>query len=136
MGEPGSKTKDISDQRHLTQSLCFFSDLTFFLFFFLFFERIRFPLNSLSFPHLSEKMGTTLVLTKILCFLLITMVIGSAMIQCSITYDKKAIVINGHRRILLSGSIHYPRSTPEVTNLRNKWWFLFCFFFVSSLCVL
>ncbi|CAH8348583.1 unnamed protein product [Eruca vesicaria subsp. sativa] len=59
-------------------------------------------------------MGTTLVLTKILCFLLTTMLIGSAMIQCSITYDNKAIVINGHRRILLSGSIHYPRSTPEM----------------------
>jgi beta-galactosidase GanA len=61
-------------------------------------------------------MGTTiLVLSKILTFLLTTMLIGSSVIQCSsVTYDKKAIVINGHRRILLSGSIHYPRSTPEM----------------------
>ncbi|KAG7599608.1 Galactose-binding-like domain superfamily [Arabidopsis suecica] len=61
-------------------------------------------------------MGTTiLVLSKILTFLLTTMLIGSSMIQCStVTYDKKAIVINGHRKILLSGSIHYPRSTPEM----------------------
>ncbi|WZZ08137.1 hypothetical protein YC2023_094058 [Brassica napus] len=42
------------------------------------------------------------------------MLIGSSIIQCSVTYDKKAIVVNGHRRILLSGSIHYPRSTPEM----------------------
>ncbi|KAG6513400.1 hypothetical protein ZIOFF_023724 [Zingiber officinale] len=35
--------------------------------------------------------------------------------QCGVTYDRKAIVINGQRRILISGSIHYPRSTPEVT---------------------
>ena len=36
------------------------------------------------------------------------------LIQCSVTYDRKAIIINGQRRILFSGSIHYPRSTPEV----------------------
>ncbi|KAJ9167951.1 hypothetical protein P3X46_019538 [Hevea brasiliensis] len=32
----------------------------------------------------------------------------------TVTYDHKAIVINGQRRILISGSIHYPRSTPEM----------------------
>ncbi|CAA0822400.1 Beta-galactosidase 1 [Striga hermonthica] len=31
-----------------------------------------------------------------------------------VTYDHKAIVINGQRKILISGSIHYPRSTPEM----------------------
>ncbi|WOK92498.1 beta-galactosidase 5-like isoform X2 [Canna indica] len=34
--------------------------------------------------------------------------------QCGVTYDRKAIVINGQRRILISGSIHYPRSTPDM----------------------
>lgn len=38
--------------------------------------------------------------------------IGSA--KASVSYDSKAITINGQRRILISGSIHYPRSTPEV----------------------
>ncbi|WCJ39535.1 Beta-galactosidase [Euphorbia peplus] len=37
---------------------------------------------------------------------------------CSVTayvsYDSKAITINGQRRILISGSIHYPRSSPEM----------------------
>ncbi|XP_071686020.1 beta-galactosidase-like [Rutidosis leptorrhynchoides] len=32
----------------------------------------------------------------------------------SVSYDHKAISINGQRKILLSGSIHYPRSTPEM----------------------
>ncbi|KAL9248596.1 Beta-galactosidase 5-like protein [Drosera capensis] len=32
----------------------------------------------------------------------------------SVTYDKKGIIINGHRKILISGSIHYPRSTPDM----------------------
>ncbi|XP_047314853.1 beta-galactosidase 3-like [Impatiens glandulifera] len=35
-------------------------------------------------------------------------------IHCSVTYDRKAILINGQRRILISGSIHYPRSTPDM----------------------
>nr|BAE72074.1 pear beta-galactosidase2 [Pyrus communis] len=32
--------------------------------------------------------------------------------SASVGYDHKAIIINGQRRILISGSIHYPRSTP------------------------
>ncbi|KAL8118080.1 hypothetical protein AgCh_015838 [Apium graveolens] len=48
-----------------------------------------------------------LLLSWVLC-----MSIG--LIKCSVTYDSKAIVINGQRRILISGSIHYPRSTPEM----------------------
>ncbi|KMZ61759.1 Beta-galactosidase, family GH35 [Zostera marina] len=35
-------------------------------------------------------------------------------IECTVKYDAKSIVINGQRRILISGSIHYPRSTPEM----------------------
>ncbi|KAL0925254.1 hypothetical protein M5K25_003573 [Dendrobium thyrsiflorum] len=31
-----------------------------------------------------------------------------------VSYDHKAIIIEGQRRILFSGSIHYPRSTPEM----------------------
>ncbi|XP_073103515.1 beta-galactosidase 7-like isoform X1 [Elaeis guineensis] len=31
-----------------------------------------------------------------------------------VTYDGRALIINGTRRILFSGSIHYPRSTPEM----------------------
>ncbi|KAK8913956.1 hypothetical protein KSP39_PZI024299 [Platanthera zijinensis] len=32
----------------------------------------------------------------------------------SVSYDRKAVIIDGRRRILISGSIHYPRSTPEM----------------------
>ncbi|KAI3718837.1 hypothetical protein L6452_19722 [Arctium lappa] len=32
----------------------------------------------------------------------------------TVTYDNKALVIDGRKRILQSGSIHYPRATPEV----------------------
>ncbi|KAJ3682655.1 hypothetical protein LUZ60_015228 [Juncus effusus] len=32
----------------------------------------------------------------------------------TVTYDHRALVINGVRRVLISGSIHYPRSTPQM----------------------
>ncbi|XP_027173993.1 beta-galactosidase 15, partial [Coffea eugenioides] len=38
-----------------------------------------------------------------------------------VSYDGRAIKINGERRILISGSIHYPRSTPSMwPDLINK----------------
>lgn len=47
----------------------------------------------------------------LLCFGLF---LGSHLTEATVTYDRKAIIINGQRRILISGSIHYPRSTPEM----------------------
>ncbi|KAM7272445.1 hypothetical protein ACFE04_027108 [Oxalis oulophora] len=38
----------------------------------------------------------------------------SKLVHSTVTYDKKAIIIDGRRRILISGSIHYPRSTPDM----------------------
>ncbi|KAK6124416.1 hypothetical protein DH2020_041836 [Rehmannia glutinosa] len=35
-------------------------------------------------------------------------------VSTSVAYDSKALVIDGKRRILQSGSVHYPRTTPEV----------------------
>ncbi|KAI3765116.1 hypothetical protein L2E82_15142 [Cichorium intybus] len=32
----------------------------------------------------------------------------------TVTYDSKALIIDGRKRILQSGSIHYPRATPEM----------------------
>ncbi|CAN6439391.1 unnamed protein product [Victoria cruziana] len=59
--------------------------------------------------------------TRICCFnlsflsvslLVLLTLVGN--VHSSVTYDRKTIVINGQRRILISGSIHYPRSTPEM----------------------
>ncbi|CAN7082409.1 unnamed protein product [Brassica oleracea var. botrytis] len=47
-----------------------------------------------------------------LCLGLLILVVG--FVQCGVTYDRKALLINGQRRILFSGSIHYPRSTPDM----------------------
>ncbi|KAK9278432.1 hypothetical protein L1049_027997 [Liquidambar formosana] len=56
----------------------------------------------------------TISLSKLLPFLCLVLFVGVELIQCSVTYNRKAIVINGQRRILISGAIHYPRSTPDM----------------------
>lgn len=33
-----------------------------------------------------------------------------------VVYDGRSLIINGKRELLFSGSIHYPRSTPDVMN--------------------
>lgn len=35
----------------------------------------------------------------------------------NVTYDHRALVVDGKRRVFISGSIHYPRSTPDVNSL-------------------
>jgi hypothetical protein len=32
----------------------------------------------------------------------------------SVTYDHRSLIIDGRRRLLISASIHYPRSVPTV----------------------
>jgi hypothetical protein len=49
--------------------------------------------------------------------LLVLAVAADAVGCTSVSYDDRSLVIDGQRRIILSGSIHYPRSTPEVTDL-------------------
>ncbi|XP_056693323.1 beta-galactosidase 3 isoform X2 [Spinacia oleracea] len=57
-------------------------------------------------------MGTNTVSKLIIfsIFLGLFQLINSA----KITYDSKGIIINGQRKLLISGSIHYPRSTPDM----------------------
>ncbi|KAK2971493.1 hypothetical protein RJ640_020899 [Escallonia rubra] len=59
-------------------------------------------------------METSSVSKVFILFSIAILLMGTRLIQCTVTYDKKAIIINGQRRILISGSIHYPRSTPEM----------------------
>ncbi|KAG0477576.1 hypothetical protein HPP92_012295 [Vanilla planifolia] len=35
-------------------------------------------------------------------------------LAANVTYDHRALVVDGQRKVLISGSIHYPRSTPEM----------------------
>ncbi|KAL3825641.1 hypothetical protein ACJIZ3_021670 [Penstemon smallii] len=50
-----------------------------------------------------------------LIFLYFSLLFFTAFISATeVTHDGRAIKINGERKIILSGSIHYPRSTPEM----------------------
>lgn len=50
--------------------------------------------------------------------LIFTLLIATTITSCAedghVTYDGRSLIINGQRKILFSGSIHYPRSTPEM----------------------
>lgn len=46
--------------------------------------------------------------------LLVLGVLATASYCATVSYDHRALVIDGKRRVLVSGSIHYPRSTPEM----------------------
>ncbi|XP_068309481.1 beta-galactosidase 8-like [Pyrus communis] len=51
---------------------------------------------------------------RILVVVLVLGVLATASYCATVTYDHRALVIDGKRRVLVSGSIHYPRSTPEM----------------------
>ncbi|KAJ4953530.1 hypothetical protein NE237_030362 [Protea cynaroides] len=62
-------------------------------------------------------MGSEFVMWNVVgtnAFLFLLLFSWFSSISATVSYDEKAIIINGQRRILISGSIHYPRSTPEM----------------------
>jgi len=50
----------------------------------------------------------------ILLLVSFTLTMGGNDFETEVTYDGRSLIIDGHRKILFSGSIHYPRSTPQV----------------------
>ncbi|CAG7871522.1 unnamed protein product [Brassica rapa] len=55
------------------------------------------------------------------CWIILAMVLvlsaagaGGATAEKGVTYDGRSLIIDGQRKLLFSGSIHYPRSTPEM----------------------
>lgn len=57
----------------------------------------------------------TISVSKLITLFFLSLFLGFKFTHSTeITYDNKGIIINGQRKILISGSIHYPRSTPEV----------------------
>lgn len=50
--------------------------------------------------------------------------------RCGVTYNGKSLIIDGRQRILFSGSIHYPRSPPQVLHMFSD--FSFFWFWHSS----
>ncbi|TKY73788.1 Beta-galactosidase 6 [Spatholobus suberectus] len=50
-----------------------------------------------------------------LVMLLVSWKLGEVFgVKAEVTYDGRSLIIDGQRKILFSGSIHYPRSTPQM----------------------
>ncbi|KAK1433352.1 hypothetical protein QVD17_10262 [Tagetes erecta] len=45
---------------------------------------------------------------------LLLLVHDTAVEGANVSYDGRSLIIDGHRKLLFSGSIHYPRSTPDM----------------------
>nr|GMD74503.1 beta-galactosidase 9-like [Ipomoea batatas] len=56
---------------------------------------------------------TTVALT-VLLVVIIRPCDGNFFTPFNVSYDHRAIIINGQRRMLISAGIHYPRATPEM----------------------
>lgn len=37
-------------------------------------------------------------------------------LAANVTYDRRSLIIDGQRKLLISASIHYPRSVPGVSH--------------------
>ena len=57
--------------------------------------------------------GRLLPLLLLLLPLLLVYEAAAAAVS-GVTYDHRSLIINGRRRLLISTSIHYPRSVPAV----------------------
>lgn len=45
----------------------------------------------------------------------LSLVAGEYFKPFNVSYDHRALILDGKRRMLISAGIHYPRATPEVT---------------------
>ena len=90
----------------------------------------------------SKVMASQALRTNVLFLLIIFSYVLA--VKATVSYDNKAILIDGKRRILISGSIHYPRSTPEVPIYANFFFFFYtalviyinmCVFIYSYVCI-
>lgn len=55
-----------------------------------------------------------------MAFCWVVLVIGGGVVHGrDVTYDGRSLIVDGDRAIFFSGSIHYPRSTPQVLSLSH-----------------
>ncbi|XP_050219902.1 beta-galactosidase 9 isoform X1 [Mercurialis annua] len=60
----------------------------------------------------TKKLGTALILLH--CMLINCLVSANFFKPFNVSYDRRSLIIDGHRRMLISGGIHYPRATPQM----------------------
>ncbi|KAL9274460.1 Beta-galactosidase 8-like protein, partial [Drosera capensis] len=58
--------------------------------------------------------GRETAMAMLAAVIIVLSVLTVTSFAANVTYDRRALVIDGSLRLLISGSIHYPRSRPEV----------------------
>ncbi|XP_057749485.1 beta-galactosidase 9 [Arachis stenosperma] len=59
--------------------------------------------------------NSTIGIVLFACFCFVTVTEAEEYFKpFNVSYDHRALIIDGHRRILISAGIHYPRATPEM----------------------
>jgi hypothetical protein len=76
-------------------------------------HRLVSPLPSPPLPAVANARVVISMAPLILLLLIVLHAVAGAG-ATSVAFSDRGLVIDGERRILISGSIHYPRSTPEV----------------------
>lgn len=61
-----------------------------------------------------DGMGEAWRLLPLLLLLLADVMVAQAL---NVSYDGRAMLLDGKHRVLISAGIHYPRATPQVRNL-------------------
>ncbi|XP_021900379.1 beta-galactosidase 13-like [Carica papaya] len=56
----------------------------------------------------------SVLLAAILSSFLVSCAVAHGKKEQAVTYDGRSLIVNGKRELLYSGSIHYPRSTPDM----------------------
>ncbi|OEL14026.1 Beta-galactosidase 6, partial [Dichanthelium oligosanthes] len=65
-------------------------------------------------PRRAAMAATALLLPAAAAAAVLLLCLAGGSRATNVTYDHRALVIDGVRRVLISGSIHYPRSTPDM----------------------
>jgi hypothetical protein len=71
--------------------------------------------QSVSAPTMTTAGAATAASSSALPFLLLLLLLPQLAAAANVTYDHRSLIIDGRRRLLISASIHYPRSVPAVS---------------------
>ena len=70
-------------------------------------------------------------------FFLLLSIFFTSSLAANVTYDRRSLIIDGQRKLLISASIHYPRSVPGVSFLTSDLavflWIFLCFLQYSNM---
>lgn len=71
-------------------------------------------LKSLLNPTMAQQHQSSFFFFFYITFLFLCLSSASMAYSANVSYDSRSLIINGQRKLIISASIHYPRSVPAV----------------------